>query len=246
MTPLGGQRLRTKICLLRVYSNCKAIAECDPYRLILQHWGNRLLNSTTFSFHLMLFLAPDKVLSRWCTLSSFISNNWRSIKYVIEKAWSCSQPGVGELYGWLMCEQNIAPGTSRLWAETCKLLFSHSDLYRTVFFSCSWDSMYMYVLILPVGCQPLTQHSIERKSHQSADIDLTIWKCYLLALGLSSSSFLSTFVRQLTSYRQVCKVQPLVVESGLEILLLSNCWKCQAGSFNSSTPYLSRLGLVFL
>lgn len=86
----------------------------------------------------MLFLIPDKVLSWWFLLSSFISYNWRSIKYIIQKAWSCSQSGVGKLYGWLMCEQNLAPGTSCLWANTSQYSFHCSDLPISVLLSCRW------------------------------------------------------------------------------------------------------------
>lgn len=211
MTLLGWQKLRTKICLLRACSNCKAIAEYDPYRWILQLWDNGLLNWTTFFFHFVLFLTRDKVLPWWCMLSSFISNNWRSIKYIIEKAWSCSQSGVGKLYSWLMCEQNLAPGTSCLWAETSKHLFHRPDLHLRVIFSCTRGRVWSHAWD---GSHPRCR-ALTRGITEPLVLTWQYWNGFFLS---RACPFLPFFLRQLMSYRRFCEVQPLTVESGLQPL----------------------------
>lgn len=168
-----------------------------------------------FFFHLVLFLTPDKVLSWWCTLSSFISNNWRSIKYIIEKAWSCSQSGVGKLYGWLMREQNLAPGTSCLWAETSKYLFHHSDLHQRVLFSCKWGRV-----CVPI---PPTLQGVDWRNHWSTSVDLIILKWYFLVLGLSISSFLPQTGHQLQGVLWGAAAHHGI---GAPDLLLTNYRKC--------------------
>lgn len=135
MTLLGWQKLRKKICLLRACSNCKTIAKCDLVDEFYMLWDNGLLNPTTFFFPLVLFFTLDEVLSWWSILSSFMSANWGSIKYITEKARSCSQGGVGKPCGWLLCEQDLAPGTScllqraadaRFTAYTCSVTRLHT------------------------------------------------------------------------------------------------------------------------
>lgn len=234
MTLLGWQKLRTKICLLRACSNCKAIAEYDPYRWILQLWDNGLLNWTTFFFHFMLFLTLDKVLPWWCMLSSFISNNWRSIKYIIEKAWSCSQSGVGKLYGWLMCEQNLAPGTSCLWAETSKHLFHRPDLHLRVLFSRTRGQS-----VIPcVGWQPPTLQGTDQRNHRSTSVDVTILKCFFPVMGLSISSILPQTAHQLQAV-----LWGAAPHCGIRAAAppLTNSRKCQVGSFNLSARYLPHI-----
>lgn len=183
----------------------------------LGQWAAQFNN---FFLSLDAVFTLDEVVSWWSILSSFMSSNWGNIKYITEKAWLCSQGGVGKLFGWLMCEQNLASGTSCLLqragntcitAQTCR--------------GCTQGRC---------GCG---SQGVEQRDSQSTRVDLIIWQYFFLACP-----FLSFSLSHLTSSRQFCELQPLTV---LQPSLQTNCRKCQGGSFSLSAPYLPQSGLGF-
>lgn len=152
-------------------------------------------SQSTSVFHLVLFPALDKVLSWWFMLLSFISNHWRNIKDITEKAWFCSQNGVGKLYGWLYVWTEFVPRTSCLQTESSKPLFHCPDLHRRDLFSCTGGRVFM--LIPPMGQQPPMLQSFEQRNHHCR----WYWNDMFLS---RTCPFLPFFLRQLTSYRQWC------------------------------------------
>lgn len=150
-----------------------------------------------FFFPLVLFFTLDEVLSWWSILSSFMSTNWGSIKYITEKARSCSQGGVGKLYGWLMCQQDLAPGTSCLLQRAADARFTAQTCRVSP--GCTQGRC---------GCG---SQGAEQRDPQITRADLITWKYFFLGCP-----FLSFSLNQCTTYRQLCDMQPLTVESGLQ------------------------------
>lgn len=135
-----------------------------------------------------------------------------------------------------MREQNLAPGTSRDQQTFVSLprLTPQSIIHLHM-----GQNMHADLTHETAATHPADQWPEESPV-------LMILKLYLLVYMLYICPFLPFLLRQLTSYRRFCDVQPLTGESGLQPLLLNSCRKCEVGSFSLSAPYLPWSGLGFL
>lgn len=129
----------------------------------------------------MLFLTLDKVLSWWCMLLFFISNNWRSVKYIIQKAWSYSQNGVGKLYCWLYAWAEFGSRDKQRPANICVIAQTYTTEYYSpahgaehACWSHPWDSSHSH-------CR-----SVNRGITSVDDIEIISSCVYVVYLPISS------------------------------------------------------------